>query len=351
MPAVSQGRLATVNMSGGAIRTFAAKLYERSNPPPSNEAVGAMLWVLISLVATVGFAAFYMAGFRNVNVDWVGHLQTALIMLIVYLSARRFSIRCIQFFINGCAQYGVVTLAAVMLTYAAATLSRPLIDQQLLQIDQALGYDWRGYARFFKSADWLTDLVKVFYSLIFFLPSFVILMLALRQNVRDLERFVLTTMISLVLTIVIFALFPATTAWAYQHVDDAEVRALGLLTSSENWIGELLQIRSNNMRTMIDFQSRGLIAFPSFHCAAALLFVWATWRTFWLRAPMLLANLGMLIATPLAGGHYLADLLGGAVVVMLSVVTGTWIHAWMITMTSRFRDILVPDVAVVTRNT
>jgi len=52
------------------------------------------------------------------------------------------------------------------------------------------------------------------------------------------------------------------------------------------------------------------------------LFIWATWKIRLIRIPMVTANLLMLVATPITGGHYLVDLAAGAVV-MLAAVTIT----------------------------
>jgi len=53
------------------------------------------------------------------------------------------------------------------------------------------------------------------------------------------------------------------------------------------------------------------ITFPSFHAAAAVLALWALWSVWWLRPLALIANVSMLLATPLVGGHYFVDVIAG----------------------------------------
>src|SRR5260370_34917421 len=55
---------------------------------------------------------------------------------------------------------------------------------------------------------------------------------------------------------------------------------------------------------------KGVIAFPSFHAALAMLFTYAHRRlpTF---LPMAVFNGLMLLAIPSEGGHYLVDIIGG----------------------------------------
>lgn len=59
---------------------------------------------------------------------------------------------------------------------------------------------------------------------------------------------------------------------------------------------------------------RGLVSAPSFHAAAAVLYIASAWRAPPLRWPLLALNGAMLLATPVEGTHYLIDLILGAVV-------------------------------------
>ena len=55
----------------------------------------------------------------------------------------------------------------------------------------------------------------------------------------------------------------------------------------------------------------GIVTFPSFHAASAVLYVWALWPMRWLRPLAAVGQRLMLAATPLVGGHYFIDLFGG----------------------------------------
>nr|WP_274617407.1 phosphatase PAP2 family protein [Bradyrhizobium oropedii] len=225
-----------------------------------------------------------------------------------------------------------------MLTYAAATVGRPLVDDQLLRADQLMGYDWMVFAAFFASSDLMVRIVTESYQSVFYLPSVVILCLAVKGDIATLEKFILAAIISLIITIAVFAVLPATTAWTHLGLSDTEVASFRTLPrSSEGWIDELIRIREGSLRSLHNFHGRGLIAFPSFHCVAALLLIWASWNVRWLRIPMALANLCMLVSTPLIGGHYLVDLIGGAVVTVVSVIIAKQLHAWMLSWAAAFQ--------------
>lgn len=81
----------------------------------------------------------------------------------------------------------------------------------------------------------------------------------------------------------------------------------------------LNELRSGQGRIVDWGIDPGIIGFPSFHCVAALLNGWALWKIRSLRLCGLVLNLFMIAATPIMGGHYLLDLISGAIVAVISV--------------------------------
>lgn len=63
----------------------------------------------------------------------------------------------------------------------------------------------------------------------------------------------------------------------------------------------------------------GLIAFPSFHAASAILFAFAAWPVRWLRFPGLIINALMLAAMPIHGGYYFIDTVAGVCLALVAV--------------------------------
>jgi len=68
-------------------------------------------------------------------------------------------------------------------------------------------------------------------------------------------------------------------------------------------------------RLLIDpIHPKGLVTFPSFHTAMALMTA-AAWRTDrYLRGPMIIWNAGVILSAVPIGGHYVVDIIGGAAV-------------------------------------
>jgi len=63
----------------------------------------------------------------------------------------------------------------------------------------------------------------------------------------------------------------------------------------------------------------GILTFPSFHAASAVMFAWAGWSLRIFRWPLIAINMAMLAATPFEGAQYFVDLIGGALVALAAI--------------------------------
>jgi hypothetical protein len=61
-------------------------------------------------------------------------------------------------------------------------------------------------------------------------------------------------------------------------------------------------VRDGSLRVLDSSMLGGIINFPSFHAAAAVLAPWERWSAGWMRPLARMANVGMLPTTPLVGG-------------------------------------------------
>jgi PAP2 superfamily protein len=78
-------------------------------------------------------------------------------------------------------------------------------------------------------------------------------------------------------------------------------------------------LRDGSLRVLDLFQLAGVVTFPSFHAASAVLYVWMLWPLRWLRPLNLLCNGAMLVATPIGGGHFFADVIAGAAIALVAI--------------------------------
>jgi hypothetical protein len=215
------------------------------------------------------------------------------------------------------AQLNLMILLATPLTYVAASANLPIQDANLARLDQLLGLDWRAYYRFVQERPVLIPYVYLGYAMITWPTIGVPLLLVSTRHYLRLQQFALACSLTVVATALISSLVPAIGTY-YEYGMAAEVpgfRASGYLVQ----LHELPFIRDGSLRKL-DFNTMGgIITFPSFHAAAAVLSLWAFWAVWWMRPLALIANVAMLLATPLVGGHYFVDVIAGAAIAMFAI--------------------------------
>lgn len=208
----------------------------------------------------------------------------------------------------------------------------PLQDHLFESMDAALGIDWFGLVRAVDKYPALATFMRSCYytlSLQVMLPVFV---LATMGRIEELRVYLVAFALSLLLTIIIAMVLPATS-----HIASIEMSAFhNVEFSGATSVNQLLSIRSG-IDPILSGQ-KGLLSFPSFHTVAAIL-VTVTLRKTVLLPALLLINVGLLIGCVTEGAHYLADILSGAALAIIAYVI-----AWkLIGFESRIRKIAWSD--------
>ena len=219
--------------------------------------------------------------------------------------------------------------AAAVLSYLMASLDMPLIDTHLLAVDAALGFDWIAYVDFVNERPWLGAVSSIVYVTTLAQVALVVVLLGVLGDVDRGRRFVTAVMLGALLCIFISAVLPSAGALATLR-PSAEFTAANQPVVDLDYKQTFFDLRSGAERFISLESLRGLIAFPSYHCTLSALIVIAfhgMGRWFW---PVLLLNTVVILATPIDGGHHLADSLGGVVVALL---------AWWIATTFSRRNI------------
>jgi hypothetical protein len=222
------------------------------------------------------------------------------------------------FVFGSAAQLVLVIALMTPLTYVAASADLPLRDQALAALDRALGLDWRGYLDFVNAQPGISKLFAIGYAMITW-PMFAIPVLlgAQRRFVR-LQQFTIAVALALIATTLISALAPALGAF---HGLGLKPDAATYL-SPVGYLDELRDfplVRDGSLREL-DIQNLvGIVTFPSFHGAAAILYLWVLWSIWWMRPAAIMGNAVMLLATPIGGGHYFVDVFAGVGVAVLAI--------------------------------
>ena len=119
--------------------------------------------------------------------------------------------------------------------------------------------------------------------------------------------------IALLVTVLVSVFTPSLTAFV--HVDMPEMANVPANPSPTPYAQEATMeaLRAGTMRSVALNQLEGLISFPSFHTAAALIFIWTLHTVRYVSWAGIPLNLALIVATPTVGAHYFIDVVGGVV--------------------------------------
>lgn len=197
----------------------------------------------------------------------------------------------------------------VIASYLAAGLRQPLVDSTLVAADHALGLDWLAPYQWVKVHPLAQKFMSVAY--LSLIPQVILVFTALNARGQAARGWELMWMFMLSASIcVLFSAFwPAMGAYGYYHVESGApyVRVFtGLHEGTLKVIGG-------------DHPLQGIVQFPSFHAALAILLTYAARGMPIFFLCLLEVNIMLLISTPVMGGHHYADVWGGVVLALLTI--------------------------------
>ncbi|CCD85151.1 conserved membrane protein of unknown function [Bradyrhizobium sp. ORS 285] len=222
-------------------------------------------------------------------------------------------------FLTGLAQIILALSGLASLAHVVTAANLPLQDANLLAFDEGLGFDFRAYLTFVNMRPWLITILSLAYRSIAWSAVVVVVALPLLGHCRRFAEFNLAMSLTAILTCGLTMVVPAIGVY----------HALGLTPSDyANLVPEAYYdtarqmplVREGTLRLLDINQLVGIVTFPSFHAAAAVLYGWALWSFRWLRPFNILINGTMLLSTPIGGGHFLADMIAGAAIAIGSIL-------------------------------
>ena len=207
------------------------------------------------------------------------------------------------------------------LTYVTGVANWPLRDHALLAIDRAMGMDPETIARYVNDHDWLSGLLLRGYGLIKIMLLAVPIALTLTLRFVRLQVFVFAFSITLIITVAISTFVPAVGTWYGLGIAPSQFASLdsSLYTAQ---LRDILALREGSLRHLEMFKLTGIVSFPSFHAASAVLYMWAVWPVRFFGGLAAALNLLMIAATPVIGAHYMIDVFGGVALAAISILLG-----------------------------
>ena len=188
----------------------------------------------------------------------------------------------VMFVLGGTAQIVLITAVMTPLTYVAASANLPMQDANLLAIDRALGFDWGAYVRYVDDHPALAAWLNYGYTMIRW-PIFAIpVVLAATHRYQRIEEFTFAFGLALIATTIISGLVPAIGVFQQIGLDPTGIKNLNLQPYLDQ-LRDLPPTRDGALRHLDLLNLGGIVTFPSFHAASAVLYAWALWPVRWMR--------------------------------------------------------------------
>lgn len=216
---------------------------------------------------------------------------------------------------RGMAELSLLIFMVGSLSYSGASLAMPLRDDWLQAADEMLGFDWRYWLGVLNAHPRIHQILLVAYHSMLPQTVFLVVVLAAMRAYRDLDRYLLSYGIAAVVTVAIATAMPALSPIVQLGISPSDHPNIVIALPVE--VQEQARALRDGSLKMIDLGgAQGLVAFPSFHTVSAVILILAFSAVPYLRWPAFALNGLMLIAIPIEGGHYIVDVIAGAVLAL-----------------------------------
>jgi hypothetical protein len=279
---------------------------------------GKPIWFLICGCALAAILANLLAGIRFKPYEMAAVVLIVIVALALaaFYTVRRPDDRIARLF-RAAAELFLLAFLCGSLSYAVTSLDRPLWDGVFHAWDQALGFDWRYWLAVLDGYPKFNMLLVLAYHSMWPQLALVVIALVTIRDYRRLDVMLLAFGFAAFVTVTIAGFMPALSPLAYFGINAGDHPHITLAVPRE-FEAQALALRSGTMRVIELSGAQGLVTFPSFHTATAMLLLLGYRRVPYMRWFSLGLNGLMLLSIPIEGSHYLVDVIAGIVVALLS---------------------------------
>jgi membrane-associated phospholipid phosphatase len=290
--------------------TLVARIVARvRNPPPPQpmfEPKARILYAIIVAELALAVVLYSALGMRFADVGFALPSWTFGLILVSAFAARRAAFPRVATWLEATALAYIGGLAGWALLFPATALSLPFADPWLSAVDKALGFNFvaldswmhgRLYDQIYHSFGWQAALI---------IPILIVVR-------RDVWALVYALTFAMMLTYLLYPLAPAMGPRVFYGLVPADPQTLMIRA-----------MRDQHVRTITRQMIVGMVSFPSFHAATAVIFAWAMWPVRLLRWPFLALNGAVLLTTMTEGDHYLVDVIAGIAVAAVAICLCRW---------------------------
>jgi hypothetical protein len=266
-------------------------------------------WFAVAAIAVI--AVFWARLVRfELAVQWGDFLLPSIAILAVVI-AHAANFQRASFV----AEYFLLTVVATALfavvSYLSMATGRPLADDVLLAADRAIGFDWLFHYRWLVHHATVASVLQLAYNSLVLQGLYFGLLFGIMGKRKDLREMFWLVLVAGVLTCAGAALFPALGTF----------RVFGI---KAEFLPDMQELRSGHLHFALA-KLTGVVSFPSFHTAMALIYIYGFSRAGAIGWMIALVNIVMLPAIPFFGGHYLVDMFAGGAVALVSIAA---VRAW-----------------------
>jgi hypothetical protein len=307
----------------------------------------AAAWVVAGLLAALDLMWSHVLGIKVVGVVQVaggaGVVWTMAVvfrllqhagyrgdLLLVAEASRR-----IATLVSALATVIVLSNALITLSYLAIGTRMPLVDDSLARLDSLVGFDWMAWFQVVHSHPWLRLALVYIYDSTLPAIGATLFYLILGGNFWRYHEMLWIFIITGVATNLIAGLLPAMHAPVHYLLENASVVPADFDPNlAYPYLPDLFALHEGRL-SEINLAARleGLVCFPSFHTVLVIIYCYALRRTrlFW---PAIALGGITMLSLPTIGGHYLADLPGGAAVAIMAILlVRRWSSKWQASTT------------------
>lgn len=286
--------------------------------PDRSKHADRIAWLAIGATAGVVLIAAMLGPFR---IEWISFWKPALVSVLLLLMSWFYATvrqdASLAGALTAAAQLIAFAAVAAPLSYVAASAALPLWDNELAALDRRLGFDWMSWLDAMNAAPLLHRTLALAYASFAVQATAIVLVLAAAGHALRLRVFMLTFVLTTLLTIGVSTLMPAQGVWGYLHLAPVNSPAIVPVTRDLP-LPVFFGLRDGAIRQLVAEGADGIISFPSLHAALGLLFLLALWPVKYVGGIAALLNVAMIAATPVDGSHYFCDVIAGLAIALLS---------------------------------
>lgn len=282
---------------------------------------GRLAWGLCGLI--VAADAVWLAIARPFGMDWeavvaLSPFMALLAALAHYTTHMRKAPRIAAVCLALCYLY-VMTFAVGLLSYLSVSVRPPLLDSAFAAADKRLGFDWLAFLGWTAENRWAATAMTKAYQSSAAQTIGVALMFALMRKPKELHAFLALYALTAIAVIALSTPFPAAGAYPFYQPDPAIYGLPHPKSGLWHW-DEFKALRDGTVTQFDLVKTQGVIQFPSFHTALAIITAYAVRNVRFLGFGMLALNAVVLVSTLPIGGHHLVDVIAGAGVAFAAIL-------------------------------